>query len=211
MGKDLPKDSIDSLISCNYSKISGHYDLELQVFNSAHVLGMIIGHDSLYALKFMEDAYKFIVKYRRTFKEKFSKDSLFGYKFAHALNQHFQRFLSACLDADSIADIDASFFDLSCIGQSVLHLKFSCELPSLFATSSSSDSSSKSSKTVDSLTETKKDSNRHIRNEFTRPEWTLSKSTKLTDVFSTKDQKSAPKFDDNNLCCVHWAAKAYCF
>ena len=89
MGKELSKENIDALISCNYSKISGHHDLESQVWTSANILGLILGYDSLYTLKFIEDAYKFMIKHRRAFKEKFVYDKLFSYKYIYALNQNF--------------------------------------------------------------------------------------------------------------------------
>ena len=65
---------------------------------------------------------------------KFSKDPSFRYKFIYALDQHFQRFLAACSDANSIIDINKSYFDLSYIIQSVIHLKFYCDLPAMFLT-----------------------------------------------------------------------------
>ena len=159
----------------------------------------------------MEDACKFMVKHRRSFKEKFSRDNLFGYRYMHALNQHFQRFLEACTNSDSIGDVDNSFFDMSHISQSVIHLKFSCDLPSFFTESSTSIQDSKKSKGSDSSPSPKKDSERYEKNESAKPEWILSKSTKLTDVFSSEVQKQAPKFNDECLCCVRWASKGYCF
>ena len=164
MGKELSKENINTLISCNYSKISGYHDLEPQVWISASILGLILGFDSLYALKFMEDGYKFMIKHRRAFKEKFARDKLFRYKFIYALNEHFQWFLEAYVNATSIEDVNNLFFDLLHIGQSVIHLKFSCNLPYIFLDSTSVDLPSKSSDNKN--TSVQKDSERYIKNDF---------------------------------------------
>ena len=131
---------------------------------------MILGYDALYALKFIEDAYKFMIRHRRIFKEKCLKDKLFGYKSIYTLNQYFQHFLGACLDADSIVDINTSYFNLSYIGQSVVHLKFHCDLPTVFTDLSFISAPSKSPKLEDYGDTVKKDLEWYIRNEFSRPE-----------------------------------------
>ena len=50
-GKQLFKDSAESLISCDFSSIEGHPDLEIQIFNSSHSLQWLLGPDVVHALK----------------------------------------------------------------------------------------------------------------------------------------------------------------
>lgn len=69
---------------------------------------------------------------KRYLKSKFDNDKLFGYRFMCLLEQCLQRFLAKCLEADSIAEVDPSFFHVSNISQSAIHLRFYCDFPQSF-------------------------------------------------------------------------------
>ena len=69
------------------------------------------------------------------------KNKIFGYDFACALDQHFQRFLSKCMEAEIISDVDVSFFDMSFMTQSAIYSRVSCDLPASFSEATTSSSS----------------------------------------------------------------------
>ena len=116
--------------------------------------------------------------------------------------KHLQQFLAKCLESDSIADIDPSFFDMSYVAQSVIHLRFYIDLPQSF---SCVDPSLATSELLNT------ESRRHISNEFKCMKWLLPKSTKLGDMFTPEIQKSTPAFKGDCQCCPHWASKGYYF
>ena len=92
-GKELSKDNIESLISCNFSAIEGHPELEIQVFNSSRLLQELLGPEVVCALKFNGEECQEIKHNKRYFKRKFDKDKLFCCRLMRAPEQHLQRFL----------------------------------------------------------------------------------------------------------------------
>ena len=144
-----------------------------------------------------------MTKHKRLFRDQFDVDPLFGYKFMHALDQHFQRFLSECMDAISIADVDPSFFDMSYIVSSVVHLRFQCTLPPLFSDSTAScvtpKSHAKGTKKNDGKTD-KDDQSRVAVNDLACPEWNFPEDTNLCDDFLPQAFKECPKFNNSCQC-----------
>ena len=143
---------------------------------------------------------------KRAFKNKFTKDLLFGHRFMCILDQYFQRFLSKYLLVNSIVDVNPSYFDMPYISQSFVHFRFSCDLRSSF-----SNVSKLSLVPVRSPITTDKELDRCHKNELARLEQMLPKSTKFADIFSPELQKSTPVFKGGCQCCPRWGIKVVLF
>ena len=92
----------------------------------------LLVHDDIYDLKYEVEVHEEMKKNKRDFKNKFSKDKLFWYRFMYDLDQHFQRFLDKCLALCSVVDVDPSYCEMSCVTQSFMHFYFSFYLPNSF-------------------------------------------------------------------------------
>ena len=57
-GKELSKDSIESIMSCYFQAIEGHLDLEHQVHNYSVFVCELLGYDVFCALKFEGEVHR---------------------------------------------------------------------------------------------------------------------------------------------------------
>ena len=136
LGKELSKDNMESLISCDFSAIEGRP--EKIRFSTLLTPFKNLGPDAAHALKFDGEARQELKHNDHYFKSVLEKNKLFSCRLAHVLDQHFQQFLTKFLDVDSIADVDPSFFSTPCVAQSATHLRLSCDSPRSFSGVSSS-------------------------------------------------------------------------
>ena len=84
--KELSKDNIESLTTCNFSSIEDYPNLEQQGFGLAHDIMELLGCDHICALKFEGEVHEEMKKKKPAFKNEFAKGLLFGHRFMHALD-----------------------------------------------------------------------------------------------------------------------------